>query len=65
MRLSVLRPFSSNSASSLKKLGTWKTTPEPIRLTQLGLTRPDGRRWKLTGQCRGGGAGWVGSRAYL
>lgn len=29
-------------------LTTWKTTAEPMRLKQLGLIKPDGRRWKLS-----------------
>lgn len=41
-----LMPLASTSASSSKKEGTWKTTPEPIRLIQPGATRPDGSRWK-------------------
>lgn len=40
-------PLASRAASSLKKAWTLKTTPEPIRLVHWGLTRPDGRRWKL------------------
>lgn len=50
------RPFSCNSASSLKKLGTWKTTPEPMTLTHRGFTRPEGRRWKLPETCGQHGA---------
>lgn len=39
-------PLASTSASSLKKEGTWKTTPEPMRSMQPGATRPEGSRWK-------------------
>lgn len=42
----VLEALASMSASSLKKEGTWKTTPEPVRLMQPGATRPQGSRWK-------------------
>jgi hypothetical protein len=40
------KPFSWIAFSSLKKLGTWKTVPAPIRLIHEGETKPEGRMWK-------------------
>jgi hypothetical protein len=44
--LAVVRPLASSEASSLKKLGTWKTVPAPIRFRHEGEIRPEGRMWK-------------------
>lgn len=52
------RPFCSRVASSEKNVGTWRTTPDPIRLVVDGFTRPEGSMWlRHVSTLRGGKGG--------